>query len=658
MADKQLEALLQENRTFAPSKDFVKNAHANSPKALQAEEPPEVLGGHRRRAALVQEVDEGARLEAAVREVVRRRQDQRRATTASTGTSTTGRAQQGRDPLGGRARRRRATLHLPGAAPRGLHVRQRPQGARRQEGRPRHASTCRWSPRLAIAMLACARIGATAHRHLRRLQRRGARRPHRRRRGQARHHRRRRLSPRQGRPAEGERRRGARRRPDASRRCVVFKRTRRATSPMKHGRDVWWHDVVTDQPAPTARPSRWTASTRSSSSTPRGSTGKPKGVLHTTGGYLRRRYVDDEVGLRPPGRRHLLVHRRRRLGHRPQLRRLRPARATARPSLMYEGAPNFPARTASGRSSSSYKRHASSTPRRRRSAPSCKLGRRVAAEARPLDACACSARSASRSTPRRGCGTTQVIGGERCPIVDTWWQTETGAHHDHAAARRHADQARLRDAAVPRRRRRRRRRARATRRRERGRLPRRSGKPWPACCARIFGDHERYRKHVLDAGARHATSPATAPRATRTATSGSWAASTTCSTSPAIASARWRSRARSSAIPTVAEAAVVGMPDEIKGQAIAAFVTLKRRHEADRRAAEGAQGARRQGDRRPRAARRDPLHRRAAQDPQRQDHAPPAARHRRRPARSGDTTTLEDSNVMNAIKKQYEEKEG
>jgi acetyl-CoA synthetase len=22
------------------------------------------------------------------------------------------------------------------------------------------------------------------------------------------------------------------------------------------------------------------------------------------------------------------------------------------------------------------------------------------------------------------------VGGERCPIVDTWWQTETG-HHDH-----------------------------------------------------------------------------------------------------------------------------------------------------------------------------------------------------------------------------------
>jgi acetyl-CoA synthetase len=40
--------------------------------------------------------------------------------------------------------------------------------------------------------------------------------------------------------------------------------------------------------------------------------------------------------------------------------------------------------------------------------------------------CGCWERSASRSTPRRGCGTNVVIGRERCPIVDTWWQTETG----------------------------------------------------------------------------------------------------------------------------------------------------------------------------------------------------------------------------------------
>ena len=37
----------------------------------------------------------------------------------------------------------------------------------------------------------------------------------------------------------------------------------------------------------------------------------------------------------------------------------------------------------------------------------------------------------------------ETIGGGRCPIVDTWWQTETGAAHDQPAARRHLRQARL-----------------------------------------------------------------------------------------------------------------------------------------------------------------------------------------------------------------------
>ena len=44
-----------------------------------------------------------------------------------------------------------------------------------------------------------------------------------------------------------------------------------------------------------------------------------------------------------------------------------------------------------------------------------------------------------------------VIGGERCPIVDTWWQTETGAIMISAAARHHPGQAGLGDPAAARR---------------------------------------------------------------------------------------------------------------------------------------------------------------------------------------------------------------
>ena len=60
-----------------------------------------------------------------------------------------------------------------------------------------------------------------------------------------------------------------------------------------------------------------------------GSTGKPKGVLHTTGGYLFwASFTHQLVFDHSPGD-ILLVHRRRGLGHRPQLRGLRNRSPTA-----------------------------------------------------------------------------------------------------------------------------------------------------------------------------------------------------------------------------------------------------------------------------------------------------------------------------------------
>ena len=82
--------------------------------------------------------------------------------------------------------------------------------------------------------------------------------------------------------------------------------------------------------------------------------------------------------------------------------------------------------------------------------------------------------------------------------------------------------------------------------------------------------------------------------------------------------------------PKVAEAAVVGKAHEIKGQAVAAFVTLKEGVQPSAGARRRAQGARRQEDRRDRAARSDSVRRRPAEDAIGQDHAPPAPRHRRR----------------------------
>ena len=82
--------------------------------------------------------------------------------------------------------------------------------------------------------------------------------------------------------------------------------------------------------------------------------------------------------------------------------------------------------------------------------------------------------------------------------------------------------------------------------------------------------------------------------------------------------------------PKVAEAAVVGRAHEIKGQAIAAFVTLK---EGTGHSAELADDLKEhvvRKDRRDRQAGRHPVRGRPAENALGQDHAPPAARHRRR----------------------------
>ena len=123
--------------------------------------------------------------------------------------------QQGGHHLGGRARRQ-PRADLPGLAPRGLQVRQRPQGPGRQAGRPRddlHAD----GAGAAIAMLACARIGATHTVVFGGFSAEAVADRNNDAKAEAGHHRRRRLAARQGRAAQGERRRGAGEVADASR---------------------------------------------------------------------------------------------------------------------------------------------------------------------------------------------------------------------------------------------------------------------------------------------------------------------------------------------------------------------------------------------------------------------------------------------------------
>ena len=80
----------------------------------------------------------------------------------------------------------------------------------------------------------------------------------------------------------------------------------------------------------------------------------------------------------------------------------------------------------------------------------------------------------------------------------------------------------------------------------------------------------------------------------------------------------------------VAEAAVVGVTDDTTGQAICAFVVLRSDHDANEGTVDELRIPGRPRDLAHRQTARNPRGARAAEDPQRQDHAQAVARHRRK----------------------------
>ena len=329
---------------------------------------------------------------------------------------------QDRDHLGrGRAGRVRAH-HLPRAQARGGPGRQRAARARRASKGDRVCIYLPMIPELAYAMLACARIGAvhsvvfagfsaeclrdrildagcklviTANEGLR---------------GGKQH------------PAQGDRRRGDRRPRVRRARAGGAPHRRRGADargprPLARRRDA-------RASAPTC-PTEWM-----SAEDPlyilytSGSTGKPKGVLHTTGGYLLYAALTHKLVFDLHDGRRLLLRRRRRLGHRPQLHRLRAARQRRHHGDVRVDAalPRRRALLADGR-----------RPRRHHLLHRAHRAPRHRARRR---------RAGSRSTRAeslRILGTVgepinpevwrwyhDVVGDGRCAVVDTWWQTETG----------------------------------------------------------------------------------------------------------------------------------------------------------------------------------------------------------------------------------------
>lgn len=203
--------------------------------------------------------------------------------------------------------------------------------------------------------------------------------------------------------------------------CIVVKRTGNAID-MKAGRDLWWDDVVV------------TASTececeKMDAEDPlfilytSGSTGKPKGVLHTTGGYLLYvmmtvKYIfdlrDDDMYWCTADIGWVTGHSYIVYG----------PLACCGTTIMFEGVPNYPKPDRFWQVVEKYKVNIFYT------APTALRAMMRDGDdypnGRDLSSLRLLGTVGEPINPEAWMWYYTVIGKERCPIVDTWWQTETG----------------------------------------------------------------------------------------------------------------------------------------------------------------------------------------------------------------------------------------
>jgi len=348
---------------------------------------------------------------------------------------------------------------------------------------------------------------------------------------------------------------------------VVLRRTGQTVS-FKTGRDLWWTELMARAPQECA-PEAMDAEDPLFILYTSGTTGKPKGILHTTGGYLTQAYAttkwvfdltDSDVFWCTADVGWVTGHSYVVYG----------PLALGVTEVMYEGAPDHPAKD---RFWSICEQHGVTV---FYTAPTAirafmKWGTELPAR-HDLSKLRLLGSVGEPINPEAWMWYQQHIGGGRCPIVDTWWQTETGGimitplpgvtatKPGSATVPFPGIEAVLLDGegtevkvgggylAIP--------------------------KPWPGMLRTIWGDDERYRetywskwKNTYFAG----------DGAKRDEDGYFWILGRIDDVLN-VAGHRIGTMEVESALvdhSAVAEAAVVGRAHELKGQALAAFVTLK-----------------------------------------------------------------------------------
>ncbi len=358
-------------------------------------------------------------------------------------------------------------------------------------------------------------------------------------------------------------------RADSLEHCVVVKRTNQDVA-MKDGRDIWWHDLVEGQ-ATEAEPEVMNAEDLLYLLYTSGTTAKPKGIMHTTGGYLTGVATTHAqiFDLKPDtdvywcaadvgwvtGHSYIVYG----------------PLANHTTSVMYEGTPDFPDKDRLWSIIAEYGVTILYT------APTAirafmKWGSHYP-ERHDLSSLRLLGTVGEPINPEAWMWYHTNIGAARCPIVDTWWQTETGGIMISPLPGLTATKPGSATKAIP------------------GitadvvdvegnSVPLGSGgfltitKPWPSMLRSIYGDDKRY---VDTYWTRYPGVYFPGDGAKIDEDGYLWVLGRVDDVMN-VSGHRLSTMEVESALvshPAVAEAAVVGATDALSGQAIAAFVTLR-----------------------------------------------------------------------------------